>query len=338
MSKKNFQRMALTASAIAAILTLAACGGGGGGSSSPAATVTGASAPSGASSAQTATSANVTTPAYTASSAQLAIFNTVNAYRQQCGFPTLTENTTLDTAAQNHAIYMIDNGYAVTDSEVSGNAGYTGASYVTRAIAAGYPTAATTMGTWGGSAGGSGPLTAAQFGNMEASSWISGVYHTGIMFNTGSIAGIGEDEASASGTTFSDADILTVQNTGAIANGPLTFPCQGVTGVPYDGLAETPTAPNVSANGWGTPVLVQGNLTDTIALSSGTMTGPSGNINLQLLDSANDPNGELKSYSAVAYPTSPLQPNTTYSVNLTGTYNGTAFSRSFSFTTGNAQG
>jgi len=262
----------------------------------------------------------------------------VNAYRQQCGFPTLTENTTLDEAAQNHAIYMNDNGYAATDSEVSGNTGYTGANYVTRAIAAGYPTAATTLGTWGGSTGGSGPLTAEQFGSMEANSWFSGVYHAGVLFNTGSIVGIGEDEASASGTTFSNADILVVQNTGAIAHGPLTFPCQGVTGVPYDGLGESPTPPNVSVGGWGTPVLVEGNLTDIITLSSGTMTGPSGNVTLQLLDSANDPNGELKSYSAVAYPTSQLQPNTTYTVSITGTYNGTAFSRSFSFTTGSSQG
>jgi len=330
MKNNNYGRFTLTASALATILALAACGGGG--SSSPAGST------STTSSTQTATSANVATPQYAASSAQLAIFNTVDAYRQQCGFPALTENTTLDASAQNHAIYMIDNGYAVTDSEVSGNTGYTGANYVARAVEAGYPSTATTLGTWGGSTGGSGSLTAPQFGDLEANSWVSGVYHVGVLFNTGSIVGIGEVEASASGTTFSNADIFVVQNTGAVANGPLTFPCQGVTGVPYDGLVESPTAPNVSASGWGTPVLVEGNLTDTIVLSSGTMTGPSGNVTLQLLDSANDPNGELKSYDAVAYPTSPLQPNTTYTMSITGTYNGTAFSRSFSFTTGNSQG
>jgi uncharacterized protein YkwD len=334
MKNNNHGRFTLTASAIATIVALTACSGGGGSSSAVASTgTTGATT-----STQTATSADVSTPVYAASSAQLVIFNTVNAYRQQCGFPTLTENTTLDKAAQNHAIYMSDNGYAVTDSEVSGNTGYTGANYVARAVDAGYPSTATTLGTWGGSAGVSGSLTASQFGGIEANSWIAGVYHAAVLFNTGSIVGTGEDEASASGTTFSNADILVVQNTGAIANGPLTFPCQGVTGVPYDGLGESPTPPNVNVGGWGTPVLVEGNLTDTITLSSGTMTGPSGNVTLQLLDSANDPNGELKSYSAVAYSTSPLQPNTTYTVSIMGTYNGTAFSRSFSFTTGSSQG
>ncbi|POP04391.1 serine protease, partial [Salmonella enterica subsp. enterica serovar Heidelberg] len=40
----------------------------------------------------------------------------------------------------------------------------------------------------------------------------------------------------------------------------------------------------------------------------------------------------------VAYPTAPLQPNTPYTVNLSGTINGTPFTRSFTFTTGNVVG
>lgn len=333
MKDNSYGRFALAASAIAAILTLAACGGGGGSSSTTSSTT------STTTSTQTATSADVTTPQYATSSAQLAIFNTLNAYRQQCGFPSLTENTTLDTSVQKHSVYMIDNGDTVTDSEVAGNTGYTGANYATRAVAAGYPTAATAS-MWGGSAGVSGSLTAAKFGALEANAWISGVYHVGVLFNTGSLVGIGEAEASANSTTNSNAAIVVVQNAGSITNGPVTFPCQGVTGVPYDGLSESPTPPNVSASGWGTPVIVAGNLTDTIVLTSATMTDPSGNvITLQLLNSTNDPAGEVKSYYAVAFPASPLQPNTTYTVNITGTYNGAAFTKPpYTFTTGSSQG
>lgn len=333
MNKTNLKKKALYVVLTAATVMLAACGGG---SSSTAAPSTPTPTPA---TTQTATSADVATPQYAATSAQLAIFNTINADRQQCGFPALTENTTLDTSAQNHAIYMIDNAFAATDTEVSGNPGFTGITYVDRAVAVGYPSSATTAGTFGGSAGGSGPLTPAQFGlDVEANAWVSGIYHTGVIFNSGSIVGIGEDEASANGTTNSNAAIFVVHDTATLANAPLTFPCQGVTGVPFDGLAESPTAPNVSASGWGTPILVEGNLTDTIVLATGTITGPSGVTNLQLLDSANDPNHVLQSFNAVAYPSSPLQANTTYTVSITGTDNGTAFSRNFSFTTGSSQG
>jgi len=61
-------------------------------------------------------------------------------------------------------------------------------------------------------------------------------------------------------------------------------------------------------------------------------------ISLKVLDSATDPNKLLPKFEGVAYPTSPLQPNTTYSVSITGTVNGTAFSRNFTFTTGNVIG
>lgn len=331
--KMHQLKLSLASAGIAFILAACGGGGGGGGSSTSSATSssTGTTPP-----AQTITSADVATPAYAAGSAQIEIFNALNNYRQQCGFPALVENTTLDKSTDDHATYMIDNGYATTDTETAGNTGFTGASYLARAVYAGYPS--TGVQGWGGAGGGSGAVTATQFGDLELGSWISGVYHSGVVFNTGSIVGIGEAEATVSGTTYSLADIFIVQNTATITNGPLTFPCQGVTGVPYAGVAETPTPPNVSSNGWGAPVQVGGNLTDTITLSSGTMTDTLGNvITLQVLDSATDPNKELKPYQGVAFPANPLSPNTTYSVVLTGTYNGATFTRTFSFTTGNSK-
>jgi hypothetical protein len=58
-------------------------------------------------------------------------------------------------------------------------------------------------------------------------------------------------------------------------------------------------------------------------------------IALQVLDSAKDPNKLLQPYQGVAYPTTPLSPNSQYTVSLTGTINGVAFARTFTFTTGN---
>ena len=121
-------------------------------------------------------------------------------------------------------------------------------------------------------------------------------------------------------------------------NAPLTFPCQGTTGVYYDGSMENPT-PTINGtvfSSWGTPITVEGNASDTIVLTSGYLTDPNNNqIALNLLDSANDSNHEMPAYAAAAFPTSALQANTTYMATISGTINGNTFTRQFSFTTGN---
>lgn len=78
-----------------------------------------------------------------------------------------------------------------------------------------------------------------------------------------------------------------------------------------------------------------GNPSDIVVLTNAVYTASGGaTISLQILNSETDPNHLLGQYQAVAYPTTPLQPNTQYSVALNGTINGTAFSRAFTFTTG----
>ena len=333
----------LTALAFAATLALAACGGGGGSSTPAASTSTAsspasASAPAAASSTQTATSANVATPQFAANSAQLAAFNLLNQNRQQCGFAELTENTTLDQAAQAHATYMGENGGTITDTEVAGNPGFTGVSYTDRAEHFGYPTGVLATGVSGGFFTNA-TLTPTQYGQQIMFGWLSGVYHMAIAVWPVTEVGIGWNETTFNGFPEIQASLEIGNAPTATGNGPLTFPCQGTTGVAFSTGGETPTPPNTSGN-YGTPIAVAGvNMTDTVVLQTGTMTDPSNNvITLNLLDSANDPNAELKSFEAVAYPTSPLLPNTVYNVNITGTDNGTPFSRSFSFTTGNVIG
>lgn len=342
-SESVFPLKSVAASVLLAV-ALAACGGGGGGSSSSTGAATsasspsGASAPAGASSTQTATSANVSTPQYTATSAQLAAFNLLNQQRQQCGFGELTENTTLDQAAQAHAAYMGANGGTITDTEVAGNTGFTGATYTDRAEHFGFPSGVLATGVSGGFYTNA-TLTEAQYGQQIMYGWLSGVYHMAVAVWPVTEVGVGWNETTFNGFPEIQASLEIGNPQTATGNGPLTFPCQGTTGVAYSTGGETPTPPNVSGN-YGTPIAVAGlAMTDTIVLQSATMTDPSSNvITLNLLDSANDPNNELWSFEAVAYPTSPLLPNTVYSVNITGTDNGTPFSRSFTFTTGNIVG
>ncbi|SDR54380.1 Cysteine-rich secretory protein family protein [Paraburkholderia fungorum] len=326
--------VALSAISIAAVLTLAACGGGGGGGNSgEAAPSTGASTPT-----ATATGANVATPQYATDSAQLAAFNTLNQQRQSCGFPALVENTQLDQAAQAHASYMGQNGGQITDTEVVGNPGFTGVTYTDRAVHFGFPSATTTYS--GGVSGGyytNATLTDAAYGQQLAYDWLSGVYHIAVGVWPVTAIGVGFNQTTYNSFPEIQASLL-IANFTTMSNVPLTFPCQGTSGVAYLSGGETPTPPNVSGN-WGTPIAVAGNSGDTIALIAGTVTDASGNVTtLQLLDSANDPNKVLPKYEAVAYPATPLLPNTSYSVSLAGTVNGTAFSRNFTFTTGNIVG
>jgi uncharacterized protein YkwD len=322
----------LTSAAVAAAILVAACGGGGGGSSAPASAPGSASSPSSASSPVTGTQP---TPQYAADSATLSMFNQVNAYRQQCGFPAVQQNTVLDQAAQAHAMWEGLNN-TVADNETAGQQGFTGVSYLDRAVHFGFPS--------GAIAGG---VSAAyytttntsetQYGQTLVNEWFSGVYHAPVLLTPITKIGVGEYETAFNGSpevwgSLTLADTSMQQLT---TSGPLTFPCQGTTGVAPKSYLENPTPPNTSGP-WGTPVIVMGNATDTIVLTSGTMTDPSGNvINLQLLYSANDPNKLLQSYQAVAYPATPLAPNTTYTVSVSGTVNGTTFTKPpFTFTTG----
>ncbi|CAJ0781362.1 CAP domain-containing protein [Ralstonia chuxiongensis] len=331
--KTNANSLNITRATLSIALTtlLAACGGGGDGGSSTPGTSTG-STPTTPSQTVTGT---VATPQYGATSAQLAAFNTLNQYRTQCGFPALQENTVLDQAAQAHATYMSTNG-VVADSETKGNPGFTGVSYQDRAVAAGFPNQYV-----GGVSGGyysNASLTDAQYGQQHVIGWLSGVYHIAAGVWPSSIVGIGVSKTLFNGYPDVRASMSFDAPKTMSGNMPLTFPCQGTTGVAYSSNGETPTPPNTTG-AWGTPVAVAGNPSDTIVLTSGTMTdNASHTITLQLLNSATDPNKLLPAFEAVAYPTAPLQPNTPYTVNLSGTMNGTPFTRSFVFTTGNVVG
>ncbi|ADG20614.1 CAP domain-containing protein [Paraburkholderia atlantica] len=336
--KKNIST--LTAISFAAMLALAACGGGGGGGDSSGSS-SGGSSNNGSSStppASTATSANVTTPQYTADSAQLAVFNTLNQQRQQCGFPAFVENTQLDQAAQAHASYMGQNGGTISDTEVATNTGYTGVTYADRAVHFGFPGSGVYTG--GASAGyyTNATLSEAAYGQQIVNEWLGGVYHIAVAALPVTEIGVGWNETTYNGYPEIHSSVSIANLQSLSGNLPLTFPCQGTTGVPYKEAGEFPTPPNTSG-AFGTPVAVVGNPTDTIVLTSGTYTDTSGNvITLQVLNSTNDPNQELSAFEAVAYPAAPLTANTTYSVSLTGTRNGTAFSRNFTFTTGNVVG
>ena len=333
-------RIALLTTLSVAAALLAACGGGGGGSSTTTSSGTGSTNP--ASGGTTTSSATAGIPGtlsaetYTTASVNKAMFDTLNQQRTACGFVAYRENSILDQAATNHASYDSLNS-VVTDTEVSTNPGYTGVTYADRAVPLGL---AATYHTTGGSAGyyTNATLTDTQYGQQLAYEWMSGVYHIALVTWPFTDAGVGSAQTTSGGFPVVSGTISLANAQPIVTNAPLTFPCQGTTGVPYESTGESPTPPNTSGP-WGMPIAVTGNPTDTIVLTSGTITSPSNVVTpLQVLDSANDPNILLPTFEGVAYSTSPLAANTTYSVNLVGTYNGSAFTKTFTFTTGNVTG
>jgi hypothetical protein len=328
--QKNFK---LSMIAIAASLLVTACGGGGGdsGGASPAAPASGASTPA------TPTSpANVTTPQYPSDSFHLAAFNLLNKQRQQCGFATLQENTALDQADAAHAQYQATNN-TVSDWETAGALGFTGVSYADRAAHFSY-SASNSIGGVSGGFYTNATWTEAQYGEQAIYGLISGVYHIFIAVAPMTTIGIGKVATTYNGFPQEWYSMSLANYQAGTTNAPLTFPCQGTTGVAYSSFGEVPTPPATSGN-WGTPVAVAGNPTDVIVMQTGSMTDSSGHvISLQVLDSAKDPNKILAPYMGVAYPATPLSPNSSYTVSVNGTINGTTFSRTFTFTTGNVIG
>lgn len=277
------------------------------------------------------TRGNLTTPQYAADSARLTAFNLLNQQRQQCGFPAFQDNTYLDQAAEAHARYE-QSANEPSDTEVFGRAGFTGETYADRAVHFGFPSGFDVGGVGAGFSDRS--TTEALYGQALVYGWLSGVYHLPPLMEPATDVGVGEVHSTSgdAATVWGSMSFANLQT--MTKNSPLTFPCQGTTGVAFEGVTENPKPPETSGL-WGTPIGVIGNPTDTIVLRSGTVTDMSRHIiTLRLLYSANDPNKELQAYAAVAYPQVPLSPNTQYMVSITGLVNGVGFSRSFSFTTG----
>lgn len=345
-------RLARLGFLMACVATLAACGGGGGsdapgpGNSAPLpsppppppAPTPATTVPSGT---------TQTTPTYDAGSVESAILSQVNSYRKQCGFPTLSQNTILDASAKAHTDYQVANSFTVTDEEIAGNPGFTGVTANDRAIAKGWPTGLYAANQNAGAIDDN-LTTDAQYGQLIANTWATGVYHQTAVTWLANLTGIGSSSGNDGGYKVVIADLVfssdpTVSDSLASGNLPATFPCAGVTGIPSYGAGEIPMPPvyetYTNSGGtvlrWGTPVTIEGNAGDVVQLSTGTYTAPDGTvIELNQVTAANDPNKLTMANKVVAYPTNALTSNATYIVDLSGTINGAAFTRHFTFTTG----
>lgn len=330
--KQNFGK-AVTFAALAATLVIAACGGGGGGSSpTPAPTPT--PTPSGA------LQTSIPAPTYAVGSAELAVFNIVNAHRDKCGFGLIAQSSQLDSAAGGHANYMrlrLNEGIVPGHDEDPAKSGFTAATGSERAQRAGF--AGSSIGEY------------ISFGGLEAGpvageelvrNMLASVYHAAGMLDGSRVVGVAVSYADAkSPLPFSALAWQPGLASGTVAQAPsevVTFPCEGTTGVRPDMLGETPdpftkiglqAGPNI-----GQPVYVRAPSGTAIKLSAASIREVGGStVTAVLYHSTDDPRGSLASNQAFVIPTQPLKAATSYEVSLTGTLGTQPWSRSFRFST-----
>jgi hypothetical protein len=320
---------------LATSMLVAACGGGGGGS--PAEPV---------SDLQT----SVPAATYGTGSAASLFFTALNDFRAKLGLGLLQQNTKLDLAAANHLTYVTThstlNGGSVDMAaidptynrprfhiEESAKAGFTGAQEKDRATYAGYDAAYIgELGTYGQGAGSIAGLNSVintvfhRFGLMT-----QGVREVGIAAAADPAQTIVVEMAYASTPQKNASDFLGF------------YPGANQTGVPLFAGVETPNPfSDISYADYSTktsaPINVVSAEHTTLAVTSFTVTesGQPTPLDARLLVKSTDANTTMLFGSNVAFlvAKTAFKPNTVYNVSFTGTINGAATSKTWSFTSG----
>lgn len=322
------------------VATLAACGGGG----DPAPTTSEPTTPSAVAPKVT----TVPTPTYTGE--ELAAFTALNNARSSCGFGLLKQDTRLDQAAIGHADWQIYNRIAA-HFQTSGTPLFTGVSPLDRILAQGY-TDTQDANVQDEFVYGTGTNDKTGFGAFSIKNLLNAPYHAAGLVGGFRDVGIAiRNMTDAGATDASSGRRVTVLNP-AFQNSAgsqqaaygdtdvFTYPCAGSTNVARILSNEYPNPTpgrDLAVEPLGTTIHIAIKEGHQLVINSASVTPVLGGqpvVMATSVTSANDPNGFFKPNQGYVATNAPLAANTTYQVNITGTNNGVAFSRSFSFTTG----
>ena len=328
---------------VVVLALLTSCGGGGGGGDSGQPSV--ATVPSNANLQQA-----VIASTYSPGSEELAAFNLLNYERNRCGFGLLRQNAQLDAAAKSHGDYQILND-VVSHVEETGKPGFTGVTPSDRIVAKNYLGAG---GVTDEIVGYKGTADKTGLGASSIRGLLNAPYH--LRGLVGGYREIGVSVRSSTDLASSGTPSVYLQINAAYktSEGPQltgsndvnTYPCEGTTGVNYQLRNETPNpVPNrdLSVNPLGSVVYMAVRVGNTLVLTNTSMIDVSTGQAVPLrppVTATSDPyapcqEGCFKSHQAYVAADGPLQKNAAYQVLINGTNNGTAFSRVFTFTTGN---
>ncbi|MFL9908337.1 CAP domain-containing protein [Paraburkholderia sp. RL17-337-BIB-A] len=308
---RSFSKIRLAFVVLASSVMIAACGGGGGGgNSSPS---TNNSNPNSSNS----TPATLMQPAATPQTVMASGDPTadgiafMNAVRQNVGYTTqLTTDATLASASKNHTVYLVDN-QATGHNETAGLPGYTGQTPFTRAPSA------------SGEVVVSGDPLAFPTTLSPVETIFNAPYHRLLMLDNFASMGVASTTGTSTGGTPWEAFNIDFGGgiTPANASQLVVYPYPGQTNVPTQWFAAEEPDPFASQTKYdntfvGYPVTVQGILSAKLSSLNIVLTDSGGN-NVLCQQQTPDNDNNLTN-GAMCIPFSPLKPNATYTVHLTG--------------------
>ncbi len=357
--RTQWHNMLKATALVASCAALFACGGGGGGGTTPPpTTVTFTSTCPGGTTktssvsqadadAQCATPASVVSvvPAatYSAGSEELAAYTLLNAERARCGFGLLAQNSQLDASARASADWLTFNNYN-GHIQVAGTPGFTGITAQDRNATAGY----SSSNAWESWSDVSGTNSKAGEGQLGVRGLLIAPYHVASMLSDAKDVGVSIRNANDSASTYSPRVVSMFELSYKDASGPqvldasavVTFPCEGSTGVQPALTGEDPNpvpGRNLATAPLGSSLYIAVRRNNTLVISSASLVkvATGSPVTLRAVVSAgNDPHGLYRSHEAYIAPDAPLSANSSYQATVTGTNNGVAFSRTFTFATG----
>lgn len=329
----NLPRLRLWVAGCAAALTLVACGGGGGGNAStPAASTTDTGNAGGSAGTGAGTTTTVPAdPGAPALSGDIATdgLNWFNYRRAQIGVAALTRNSLIDQAGLNHSNYQRLNNL-VSHDEVAGKSGFTGADLSARLAQAGYTFPTNASRAYGEVIS----ATSNKSGVFMAEELITAIYHRFVVFEPMFKEFGGGAATTSSGYTYFTTDFGARNGFGNGISGLVTWPYNGQTSVAPNFFSDYEEPDPVDGvNEVGYPVSVHANINATVTVQSFTIQQRGGsNLSVKLLSASADPKYTGESVAAIV-PLTPLKSGTVYDVSFVGAVNGTAVSKTWSFTT-----
>ena len=318
------------ASSCAIALTLVACGGGSSSSNTTSQTVstTDTGNAGGSAGAGTTVPVDPGAPALTGDIATDGV-NWFNFRRSQIGVAQLTRNSLIDQAGLNHSNYQRLNNL-VSHSEVAGKSGFTGVDLSARLAQAGYTFPTNASRAYGEVIS----ATSNKSGVFMAEELITAIYHRFVVFEPMFKEFGGGAATTSAGYTYFTTDFGARNGFGTGITGLVTWPYNGQTSVAPNFYSdyEEPD-PVAGINEVGYPVSVHANINANVTVQSFTIQQRGGsNLSVKLLSASSDPTYTGDSVAAIV-PLAPLKAATVYDVSFVGAVDGTATTKTWSFTT-----
>jgi uncharacterized protein YkwD len=276
---------------------------------------------------------------YALGSQEFAVFEYVNNRRAACGFGLLKQDVRLDSSAVAHAKYVVlPNSAALShvESKAISMELFTGTNPIDRAFAQAYMANPATF----DENFGAGYFSESNFGELLASDLMNAPLHLVSMLRSNRDVGIGISSANrGAGSLPFKALVLNMSTIVGTQepNGVQTFPCEAtsVPGAFYGGELPDPfPGRNYATDPMGSPLAILSRRGSNLMLNrySFRKTGSQQELVLNVLSSQNR-SATIRKNETVLVPDLPLAPNASYSVSLTGTLDGVAWFKAFTFTT-----